>query len=176
MLLAMIISGILGGQVISRTGRYKYLLLGGLLVMAVGFFMLSIFGPGTSNRDAIEAMILIGIGLGTTMQTYILIVQNSVSGRDMAVATSTMQLSRSIGSAIGLAILGTILAQGSFAKACFVGRRCDSDSDLRPFTVESSTARDRDRHSSCARRCAAPGFRSGPSDRHRGLRGDAVHP
>ena len=115
MLLAMIISGILGGQVISRTGRYKYLLLGGLLVMAIGFFMLSIFGPGTSNRDAIEAMILIGIGLGTTMQTYILIVQNSVSGRDMAVATSTMQLSRSIGSAIGLAILGTILAQGMAA-------------------------------------------------------------
>jgi predicted MFS family arabinose efflux permease len=112
MLLAMIISGVAGGALISRTGRYKYLLLGGLLVMAAGFFMLSTFGPGTSNRDAIEAMILIGVGLGTTMQTYILIVQNSVSGRDMAVATSTTQLSRSVGSAIGLAILGTILAQG----------------------------------------------------------------
>jgi EmrB/QacA subfamily drug resistance transporter len=112
MLLAMIISGVAGGALISRTGRYKYLLLGGLFVMAAGFFMLSTFGPGTSNQDAIEAMILIGLGLGTTMQTYILIVQNSVSGRDMAVATSTTQLSRSIGSAIGLAILGTILSQG----------------------------------------------------------------
>jgi hypothetical protein len=46
------------------------------------------------------------------MQTYVLIVQNSISGRDMAVATSATQLSRSIGAAIGLAILGTILSQG----------------------------------------------------------------
>ncbi len=49
------------------------------------------------------------------MQTYVLIVQNSVTRHDMAVATSTTQLSRSVGSAIGLAILGTILAQGMAA-------------------------------------------------------------
>lgn len=112
MLLAMIISSVVSGQLISRTGRYKVTLLAGIFVMGAGFFMLSTFGVGTSNRDAIAAMILIGLGLGTSMQTYILIVQNSVSARDMAVATSTTQLSRSIGSAIGLAILGTILSHG----------------------------------------------------------------
>src|SRR3989442_12186929 len=57
-------------------------------------------------------MILIGLGLGVTMQTYTLVVQNSVSRDDMAVATSATQLSRSVGAAIGLAILGTILTQG----------------------------------------------------------------
>src|SRR3989442_305831 len=57
-------------------------------------------------------MILIGLGLGITMQTFTLVVQNSVSREDMAVATSATQLSRSIGAAIGLAILGTILTQG----------------------------------------------------------------
>jgi hypothetical protein len=46
------------------------------------------------------------------MQTYTLVVQNSVSRQDMAVATSATQLSRSIGAAVGLAILGTILTQG----------------------------------------------------------------
>jgi hypothetical protein len=46
------------------------------------------------------------------MQTYVLIVQNSVSREDMAVATSATQLSRSIGAAIGLAVLGTLLSQG----------------------------------------------------------------
>jgi len=112
MLLAMIISGIVGGQLISRTGHYKALSLAGLVVMGAGFFLVSNFDANTSNRDAIEAMILIGIGLGTSMQIYVLIVQNSVSSHDMAVATSTTQLSRSIGSAIGLAILGTILTQG----------------------------------------------------------------
>jgi hypothetical protein len=112
MLVAMIVSGIVGGQLISRTGRYKILLLAGLFVMGAGFFILSTLGAGASNREAIEAMVLIGTGLGLSMQTYVLMVQNSVSGHDMAVATSTTQLSRSIGSAVGLAILGTVLSQG----------------------------------------------------------------
>src|SRR2546428_6856954 len=66
----------------------------------------------TSNQSVIEAMILIGLGLGITMQTFTLVVQNSVSREDMAVATSATQLSPSVGAAIGLAILGTILTQG----------------------------------------------------------------
>jgi len=65
-----------------------------------------------TNQQVVVAMILIGLGLGVSMQTYTLVVQNSVSRQDMAVATSTTQLSRSIGAAVGLAILGTILSQG----------------------------------------------------------------
>jgi len=66
----------------------------------------------TTNEVVIVAMILLGLGLGVSMQTYVLIVQNSVEREDMAVATSATQLSRSIGAAIGLAILDTILTQG----------------------------------------------------------------
>jgi hypothetical protein len=80
--------------------------------MGAGFYMLSTFDVNTTNQTAIEAMVLIGLGLGVTMQTYTLVVQNSVSQSDMAVATSATQLSRSIGAAVGLAILGTILSQG----------------------------------------------------------------
>ncbi|HYM96261.1 MAG TPA: MFS transporter, partial [Candidatus Sulfotelmatobacter sp.] len=112
MLVAMIVTSIGSGQFISRTGRYKAPLLIGLVVMGAGFFMLSTFDVHTTNQTAIEAMVLIGLGLGVTMQTYTLIVQNSVSRTEMAVATSATQLSRSIGAAVGLAILGTILTQG----------------------------------------------------------------
>jgi len=112
MLVAMIITSIAGGQLISRTGRYKMLLLGGLAVMGVGYYLLSTFNISTTNQQVIVAMIMLGLGLGLCMQTYVLIVQNSVSREDMAVATSATQLSRSIGAAIGLAILGTILTQG----------------------------------------------------------------
>ena len=112
MLVAMIVTSIGSGQFISRTGRYKMPLLVGLVFMGAGFFMLSTFDVSTTNQTAIEAMILIGLGLGVTMQTYTLIVQNSASRQDMAVATSATQLSRSIGAALGLAILGTILTQG----------------------------------------------------------------
>src|SRR6266542_3602731 len=112
MLVAMIVTSILGGQLISRTGRYKVLLLAGLVVMGAGYFMLSTFTVSTTNQAVIVAMILLGLGLGVSMQTYVLIVQNSVSRQEMAVATSATQLSRSIGAAVGLAILGTILTQG----------------------------------------------------------------
>ena len=112
MLVAMIVTSVAGGQIISRTGRYKALLLGGLAVMGVGYYLLSRFDVNTTNQQVILAMVLIGLGLGLCMQTYVLIVQNSVSREDMAVATSATQLSRSIGAAIGLAILGTLLSQG----------------------------------------------------------------
>src|SRR4030081_1815432 len=80
--------------------------------MGAGFYLLSTFDVNTTNQTEIEAMILIGLGLGVTMQTYTLVVQKSVGRTDMAVATSATQLSRSMGSAIGLAVLGTILTQG----------------------------------------------------------------
>ena len=111
MLVAMIITSVISGQVISRTGRYKIPLILGMLVMTAGYFQLSLLDVNSTNQQVVVAMILIGLGLGTSMQTYTLVVQNSVSRHDMAVATSATQLSRSIGAAVGLAILGTILSQ-----------------------------------------------------------------
>lgn len=112
MLVAMIVTSVIGGQLISRTGRYKSQLLAGLAVMGAGYYLLSTFDVSTTNQQVIAAMVLIGLGLGASMQAYVLIVQNSVRRQDLAVATSTTQLSRSIGAAIGLAVLGTILSQG----------------------------------------------------------------
>jgi EmrB/QacA subfamily drug resistance transporter len=112
MLVAMVFTSIGSGQLISRTGRYKIVLLVGLVSMGAGFLMLTTLDERATNQVVIEAMILIGLGLGVTMQTYTLVVQNSVSRADMAVATSATQLSRSIGAAVGLAVLGTILTQG----------------------------------------------------------------
>ena len=112
MLVAMVVTSIGSGQFISRTGRYKVPLLLGLVFMGAGYFVLTTFDAQTTNQAVIEAMILIGLGLGVTMQTYTLVVQNSVSRADMAVATSATQLSRSVGAAVGLAVLGIILNQG----------------------------------------------------------------
>jgi EmrB/QacA subfamily drug resistance transporter len=112
MLVAMIVTSIGSGQFISRTGHYKVPLIIGIAVMGIGYFLLSQLDVNATNQQVVVAMILIGLGLGVSMQTYTLVVQNSVSRQDMAVATSATQLSRSIGAAVGLAILGTILSQG----------------------------------------------------------------
>ena len=112
MLVAMIVTSIGSGQLISRTGHYKVPLLAGLVLLGAGFYLLSLLDVHSDNQSVIEAMILIGLGMGVAMQTYTLVVQNSVTRADMAVATSATQLSRSIGAAIGLAVMGTILTQG----------------------------------------------------------------
>src|SRR5207249_105338 len=112
MLVAMIVTSVVSGQIISRTGRYKLPLIIGTALMGLGYVILGTMNIDTTNLEVVVAMVLIGLGLGTAMQTYSLVVQNSVSRQDMAVATSTTQLSRSIGAAVGLAILGTILTQG----------------------------------------------------------------
>src|SRR6266699_2020910 len=112
LLVAMIVTSIGSGQIISRTGRYKMPLIVGLALMGAGFYMLSLLDVHATNQQVVIAMIVIGLGLGTSMQIYTLVVQNSVSRKDMAVATSATQLSRSIGAAVGLAVLGTILSQG----------------------------------------------------------------
>jgi hypothetical protein len=91
--------------------------------MAAGFYLLSTFDVNITNQIAIEAMILIGLGLGAITQTFTLVVQNSVSQHDMAVATSASPLSRSIGAAVGLAVLGTILTQGMASSMSNICRR-----------------------------------------------------
>ena len=137
MLVAMIVSSVGGGQFISRTGRYKVPLLAGLAVMGAGFYMLSAFDVHTTNEQAVAAMVLIGLGLGLTMQTYTLVVQNSVERADMAVATSATQLSRSIGAAVGLAVLGTILTQGLQTS---IGRYLPPDAVKRLQTAGSGSS------------------------------------
>ncbi len=115
LLVAMIVTSIGSGQIISRTGRYKMPLIIGMVLMLAGYVLLSLLDVHATNQQVVIAMIVIGLGLGTSMQTYTLVVQNSVSRKDMAVATSATQLSRSIGAAVGLAVLGTILSQGMIA-------------------------------------------------------------
>src|SRR5690606_32256820 len=68
-------------------------------------------GPETSYGQVIRNMIIIGLGLGTAMQMFVLIVQNAVAQEDLGVATATTQLFRSIGASTGIAVLGSIMTR-----------------------------------------------------------------
>ena len=112
MLLAMVVSSIGNGFLISRTGRYKIPTLAGLLALGVGFYLLTLLNVHSTNSEVIRDMLVIGVGLGVSMQTFTLIVQNSVSRSDLGVATAATQLFRSLGAAVGIAVMGTLLTQG----------------------------------------------------------------
>jgi EmrB/QacA subfamily drug resistance transporter len=109
MMIAMSIASAVAGQVMSRFGRYRVLGVIGLMVMVGGAIMLSRMDVNATLFDARLAMVVFGIGLGTSMPLFMLAVQNAVPYRFMGIATSSMQFLRSVGGTMGVAILFSII-------------------------------------------------------------------
>jgi EmrB/QacA subfamily drug resistance transporter len=106
----MLVTSILSGQLISRSGRYKRFPILGTAVMSAGLFLLSRLTVSSGALMAGSAMLLLGLGLGMVMQVLVIAVQNSVDYSDLGVATSGATLFRLIGGSLGTAVLGAIFA------------------------------------------------------------------
>jgi EmrB/QacA subfamily drug resistance transporter len=104
----LIISAIASGQIVARTGRYKALIFGALLVFAVGLFLLTHLRAETPEPLIWLWMAVTGLGVGPTFAVFTLVVQNSVPVRQLGAATSNVTLFQQLGGTIGLAITGTI--------------------------------------------------------------------
>ncbi|HSS94018.1 MAG TPA: MDR family MFS transporter [Candidatus Dormibacteraeota bacterium] len=114
-LLVGLIGGSIGtGILISRLGRYKWLMTGGAVVMIVGGFLMTHLTPGVPDWQLWLWMLILGLGIGPAMAGYTVVVQNSVPPTRLGVATSTLTFLRQIGASIGLAVAGTIFSS-SFA-------------------------------------------------------------
>jgi EmrB/QacA subfamily drug resistance transporter len=114
--LAMIpmIAGILSmsitsGLLVTKTGRYRIFPILGSALIIVALFMLSTLRVETPYWQVAIYAFFFGVGLGFTMQTVMVAVQNAVPFRDMGVATSSLTFTRSLGGAIGTAVFGAIL-------------------------------------------------------------------
>jgi EmrB/QacA subfamily drug resistance transporter len=106
----LLITSILSGQAISRTGTYKPFPIAGTAVMVVGLALLSTMDATTGRVESSAFMFILGLGLGLVMQVLVLAVQNAVDYSDLGVATSGATLFRSIGGSVGTAILGSIFS------------------------------------------------------------------
>ena len=104
----LLVSSIVSGQVITRTGRYKAFPIAGTAVAAAGMFMLSSLDETTGTGVAALHMLVLGLGLGMVMQVLVLAVQNAVPYEQLGVATSGATLFRSMGGSLGTAVLGAI--------------------------------------------------------------------
>lgn len=109
MMLSLVAASTIGGQIISRTGRYKWASVGGLALMGVGMWLQTLMGVNTTNAEAVRNMIVLGLGTGLAMPTFTLAVQNSVSPREIGAVTAAVQFFRSIGSTIGVAVMGSLM-------------------------------------------------------------------
>jgi DNA-binding MarR family transcriptional regulator len=106
----VLIMSITSGQLITRWGRYKVFPIMGTALMTAGLALLSTLNVGTSTAESSVFLLLLGLGLGSTMQVLVLAVQNAVDFSILGAATSGVTLSRGIGGSVGTAIFGTIFS------------------------------------------------------------------
>lgn len=108
LVVGLLITAMLSGNVISRTGRYKIFPVAGSLIMALGLFLMSTLDVDTSFWTTSGYMIVLGLGLGCCMQVPMIVVQNTSDYEDLGVATSGVSFLRTLGSSFGVAVFGTI--------------------------------------------------------------------
>jgi MFS family permease len=112
MMLGMVFGATISGQTLSRLGgHYRTQGLIGLGIMTTGMFLLSGMTEMTSFGQAVVYLVITGFGIGTTFPTFTIAVQNAVPYSQLGVVTAANQFYRSIGGALGLAILGSIMAR-----------------------------------------------------------------
>ncbi|WP_369280726.1 MDR family MFS transporter [Streptomyces bobili] len=110
MVLGLLIASIFSGNVVSKTGAYRVFPIVGSLVMGVGLYLMSLMDPSTGVWLESLFMFVLGTGIGLCMQVLTIAVQNTVEYADLGTATSGVTFFRTLGSAFGTAVFGTIYA------------------------------------------------------------------
>ena len=109
-MIGIVTMSIVSGKMITKHGHYKRFPIIGLALMTVGLAMLSTLTESTPFWQLSIYSILIGAGLGFSMQTIVIALQNAVDFKDLGVATSANTFFRSIGATMGVALFGTVYA------------------------------------------------------------------
>ncbi len=111
-LASSVVGTVIGGQVSRRLGRTKAIVLTGLAACTLGFALLSLIGPGLPTAAVLACTVVLGTGLGATLPTVLVQVQNAAERRDVGVATGSLLFLRSMGGAFGSTVTGSLLALG----------------------------------------------------------------
>ena len=109
LMLGAIVTSIGAGQLLSRTGKYKIIVIVGFVLSTLGAYLLSRMGVNTTWPTVARNMVIMGLGLGVAMSSFTVIVQNQYPSNRLGEVTGGLQFFRSIGSTVGLAVFGTIL-------------------------------------------------------------------
>ncbi|MFI5717953.1 MDR family MFS transporter [Nocardia sp. NPDC051750] len=108
MVLGLLVTSIISGNIVSTTGRYKPFPIAGAAVMALGLYLMSTMGRDTGIWLESLYMLIFGLGIGLSMQVLTIVVQNTVPYAQLGTATSGVTFFRTVGSAFGTAVFGTL--------------------------------------------------------------------
>jgi EmrB/QacA subfamily drug resistance transporter len=110
MVVGLFTASALIGRRVSRTGRYKHVMLTGTALLTIGLGLMGTLDETTSLVELGAFMVLVGAGLGMLMQNLVLVVQNAVAHTEMGAGSSLIAFFRSLGGAVGVSVLGALLA------------------------------------------------------------------
>ena len=109
-MVGLIGSSIGSGLIVARTGRYKWLTVGAIVLMGISTVLMTQLRADTPVPIVWLWMFIAGLGVGPTFAVFTLIVQNAVPFHMLGVATSNLTFFRQIGGTVALAIVGTLFA------------------------------------------------------------------
>ena len=110
MVVGQMLASIIIGQFISRFGKWKRWMVGGSVLVLIGVSLMSTLRYNTDFLWVSVYMVILGAGLGMVMQNLSLVVQNDTPPEQLGAATSNVSFFRSVAGAIGVTIMGSILA------------------------------------------------------------------
>ncbi|MFD3683573.1 MFS transporter [Nocardiopsis sp. NPDC058631] len=110
LMLGVMASSTVSGRMVSNSGRVKPYVVTGLVSLTLGFLLLSTIDETTSLLLVSAGMLLVGVGVGMSMQNLVLVVQNSVPLSELGAASGAITFFRSLGGTMGVSVLGAILA------------------------------------------------------------------
>jgi EmrB/QacA subfamily drug resistance transporter len=106
----LVLSSMFSGRTITRTGRWKRFLVGGMVLVVAGLALLSLIDEKTPLVVVGSYMFVVGVGLGASMQNLVLAVQNNAAQADIGSASAVVTFFRSMGGSIGVSALGALLS------------------------------------------------------------------
>ena len=120
LMLPLIVGNMVGatgsGQYITRTGRWKGIMIVGAVTLMAGLLLMGTIDHLTPLWHLSAYMVLMGLGTGALMQNLVLVVQNTVDVTDVGAASGVVSFFRSLGGTIGVAALGAVLASNVSGK------------------------------------------------------------
>lgn len=131
--LGVLAASVIGGQLISRTGKYKFLTILGAAIVVGCMAALSRLDVTTPKTMISLNMVILGVGFGLVMPTMSLVVQNAVPYQFLGVASSSSQFFRQIGTVLGTAVFGTVLA--TTYHSAFIDQLPQGDRDILPPAI-----------------------------------------
>jgi EmrB/QacA subfamily drug resistance transporter len=109
LMLGVVGTSVTSGLMITRTGRYRVYPIVGMVITTFGLWLMSLLTATTGMLEVSAYMFVLGVGVGMVMQVIVLAAQNAAEYRDLGTATAGVNFFRSMGSAFGVAIFGSIL-------------------------------------------------------------------